>query len=319
MARALSDRSFQTLETNGIRLRTVVEGDGPLLILLHGFPQSWYLWRHQIDPLVAAGWKVAAPDQRGYGFSDRPPAVSDYGIVDLTADIDGLASALGHDDYALMIHDWGAIVGWHVALRYAERVRAVVGLSVPYVRDHRWPAMCTQAHWGERFFYWSYFAKEGAAEAEFEADLRSTLLRFYVSAAGDRPRGPGRQPHTAGMLDTLPPAPAELPPWLTEADLDYYVSQYEASGFRGPINYYRNIPRLLELTPELEGVKVRPPTTFLIGERDNVRRFIPLEGMEQRFEDLRGIEEVPRAGHWLPLEASDLVTQRAVEFLAQFR
>ena len=141
---SLADRDFQMIETNGVRLRTVVEGDGPLAILLHGWPQCWYLWRHQIDPLIAAGWRVAVPDQRGYGGSDCPPNIEDYGILDLAADVDGLASALGHDDYALIIHDWGCLVGYHVALLYPERVRAVAALSVPYVRDPNWAAMCTQ-------------------------------------------------------------------------------------------------------------------------------------------------------------------------------
>ena len=147
------DRHFESIETNGIRLRTVVEGDGPLVILMHGFPQCWYLWRNQIDPLVAAGWRVAVPDQRGYGGSDCPPNVEDYGILDLAADIDGLATALGHDSYCLMIHDWGAIAGHHVALLYPERVRAVMTLSVPYVRDPLWADMCRQEFHGDQFFY----------------------------------------------------------------------------------------------------------------------------------------------------------------------
>jgi pimeloyl-ACP methyl ester carboxylesterase len=319
MASDLRDRKFEMIETNGMRLRTVVEGDGPLAILLHGFPQCWYLWRHQIDPLVRAGWKVAVPDQRGYGGSDRPPAVEDYGILDLTADIDGIATALGHDDYALVIHDWGAIIGWHVALLYPQRVRAVVGLSVPYVRDARWPAMCTQDHWGDRFFYWAYFAQEGVAEAELEADVEATLLRMYTSVSGDRAKGPGPQPASAGLLDTMAPAPATLPAWLTADDLDYTVAQYRRSGFRGPVNYYRNIPRLLELTPQLDGARVRPPTTFMIGSRDAVERFIPSTGMADRFEDLRRIEVIDGAGHWLPLEAADAVTARSIEFLAEFR
>ena len=132
----------------------VVEGDGPLIILMHGWPQCWYLWRHQIDPLVEQGWKVCVPDQRGYGMSDCPPNVEDYKIKTLCADIDGLATALGYDEYALMIHDWGAIAGWNVALLYPDRVRAVVGLSVPYAR---WtiPEWCTQEHWGDEFFYLS--------------------------------------------------------------------------------------------------------------------------------------------------------------------
>jgi pimeloyl-ACP methyl ester carboxylesterase len=245
--------------------------------------------------------------------------VQDYGILDLAADIDGIAIALGHDDYALVIHDWGAIIGWHVALIYPERVRAVAGLSVPYVRDHNWPAMCTQEHWGQRFFYWAYFAREGVAEAELESDIAGSLLRIYAAASGDRPKGPGPQLMTAGILDTMPPPPAALPPWLSPADLDYYVAQYQQSGFRGPINYYRNIPRLFTLTPQLEGVRVKPPATFMVGDRDAVKRFIPYTEMTERFGDLRRIDIIDGAGHWLPLEATDAVNARTIEFLTEFR
>ena len=125
----LADRNFEMIETNGIRLRCVVEGDGPLVILMHGAPQCWYLWRHQIDPLLQQGWRVCVPDQRGYGMSDCPPDVGDYGILDLCADIDGLATALGHDDYVLGIHDWGAIAGWQIALLAPETAATGSGLD----------------------------------------------------------------------------------------------------------------------------------------------------------------------------------------------
>jgi pimeloyl-ACP methyl ester carboxylesterase len=130
----LKERNFQLIETNGVRLRVVVEGKGPLVILLHGFPQCWYLWRHQIDPLVEAGFQVAAPDQRGYGGSDRPAEIEAYNIIDLTNDVVGLADALGHERFIVVGHDWGAPVASHTALLYPQRVRAVVGMSVPYTR-----------------------------------------------------------------------------------------------------------------------------------------------------------------------------------------
>lgn len=131
MSSSMQNRNFQMIDTNGVRLRTVVEGDGPLVILLHGFPQCWYLWRHQIDPLVEAGFQVAVPDQRGYGGSDHPEAVDAYNIVDLSHDVAGLATALGHEQFLVVGHDWGAPVAWHTALLHAERVKAVAGLSVP--------------------------------------------------------------------------------------------------------------------------------------------------------------------------------------------
>jgi pimeloyl-ACP methyl ester carboxylesterase len=153
-----------------------------------------------------------------------------------------------------------------------------------------------------------------------EADVRDTLSRMYVGVSGDRVRGRvGRLDKNSTLLSMTPPAPDTLPAWLTPEDLDYYVEQFEHSGFRGGLNYYRNIPRLLELTPQLEGVKVRPPTTFMIGRLDQAQHFIPPDGMEDRFADLRRVTWVEGAGHWLPLEATDQVNAELVSFLAEFR
>jgi pimeloyl-ACP methyl ester carboxylesterase len=314
----LADRHFEMLETNGIRLRCVVEGDGPLVILLHGFPQCWYLWRHQIDPLIEQGWRVCVPDQRGYGMSDCPPFVTDYGIRNLCADVDGLATALGHDDYVLGIHDWGAVVGWNLALLYRRRVRAILGLSVPYSRDPRLPAMCTQEYWGEQFFYWAYFLSEvGQAEEEIERDWRTYLLRMYFGTSGDHDfRADPRTART--LLDLLPPVPDELPSWLTDDDLDYYVEMFQRSGARGPINWYRNIPLLLADTAELEGVKIPQPTRFVIGSRDPSQHFHALEGHAERFDDLHDEIVIEGAGHWLPLEATDRVNELMLEFYSEF-
>jgi pimeloyl-ACP methyl ester carboxylesterase len=128
------DRNFKMLQTNGVTLRTVVEGKGPLVILLHGWPQCWYLWRHQIDPIVEAGFQVAVPDQRGFGGSDRPSAVADYNIRALAADIAGIAPALGHETFRLIGHDWGCVVAWNTALLHEKTCEAVMGLSVPFWR-----------------------------------------------------------------------------------------------------------------------------------------------------------------------------------------
>ena len=184
----MTERNFQLIETNGIRLRTVVEGTGPLVILLHGFPQCWYLWRHQIGPLVEAGFQVAVPDQRGYGGSDRPEAIEAYNIVELTKDVVGIADALDHERFVVVGHDWGAPVAWHTALLHAERVRAVVGMSVPYVRGQV-GVMTRQENFGDNFWYIVYFQQPGVAEAELEADIRKSLRVTYYVASGDAPEG----------------------------------------------------------------------------------------------------------------------------------
>lgn len=228
----MKQRNFQMIKTNGILLRAVVEGKGRLVVLLHGFPQCWYLWRHQIDPLVAAGFQVAVPDQRGYGGSERPAQIEAYNIVELSNDVAGLASALGHERFIVVGHDWGAPVAWHTALLHPDRVRAVVGMSVPY---SRWRAgrLTRQENFGDHFWYMVYFQKPGVAEAELEADVRKSLRKIYFSICGEAPEGLWfvRKSATAKFLDGLADPPS-LPAWLTEEDLDYYVAQYQQSGFR---------------------------------------------------------------------------------------
>ena len=315
----LADRNFEMIHTNGVNLRCVVEGEGPLIILMHGWPQCWYLWRHQIDPLVAQGWKVCVPDQRGYGMSDCPPDVEDYKIRTLCADIDGLATALGYEEYALMIHDWGAIAGWNVALLYPDRVRAVVGLSVPYAR---WtvPEWCTQEYWGDQFFYWAHFCEEeGLAEQLLEEDVRLSLKTMHIHTSGDRGKGATpKQEGVRSLLEAVTAPPDDLPPWMTEEDLDYYVQMYEISGFRGGINWYRNIPTLHSDTRELENAKISQPAIFVQGSRDIVEHMVSRDSQLENFEDLRSVHVLDGIGHWVQVEAAEELNEICLDFLAEF-
>lgn len=314
----LQNHNFQQIETNGIRLRTVVEGTGPLVILLHGFPQCWYLWRHQIAPLVEAGFQVAVPDQRGYGGSDRPAEVEAYNIIELTSDVAGLATALGHEQFIVVGHDWGAPVAWHTALLHPRRVRAVVGMSVPYTRG-RVGTLTRQENFGDNFWYMVYFQQPGVAEAELEADVRKSLRTIYFTVSGDAAAGrlAGRKPATAKFLDGMI-NPERLPDWLTEEDLDYYVAQYEQSGFRGPLNWYRNIDRNLELTPQLEDAKIEQPSFFIAGKKDPVLSFGGggwVSQMDKYVSDLRGKVFIEGVGHWTPMERPAEVNQALLGFL----
>jgi pimeloyl-ACP methyl ester carboxylesterase len=322
LGRNMKERNFQRIKTNGITLNTVVEGKGPLVILLHGFPQCWYLWRHQIDPLVEAGFKVAVPDQRGYGGSDRPEPVEAYNIIELTNDVAGLATALGHERFIVVGHDWGAPVAWHTALLHAERVRAVVGMSVPYGRG-RAGVLTRQENFGDNFWYMVYFQKPGVAETELEADLRRSLRMFYFAASGDAPQGLWfvQKPASAKFLDGLIDPPS-LPSWLAEEDLDYYVVQYQQSGFRGPLNWYRNIDRNLELTPQLEGVKIEQPSFFIAGSKDIVLSFAGgswVNEMDKWLTDLRGKVLIEGAGHWVQVERPAPVNEALIGFLKTMR
>ena len=316
----MNDRNFQMIETNGVTLRTVVEGDGPLVILLHGWPQCWYLWRHQIAPLVAAGYRVAVPDQRGYGGSSCPPDVSDYDIRKLAADVDGIRAALGYDTFNLIGHDWGCVVAWNTALLYEDTCAAVMGLSVPFWRITA-EALNPPGMDG-RFWYIRYFQKGAAVEAELDADLERSLRVIFYGIGGESPAGTWmtqlEQPETCGLLDALP-EPDALPAWTTQKDLDYYVEQFRKHGFRGPTNWYRNIPTNNALTSELEGKPISQPAAFAAGTADDVLLFDPAwrDTFAAGFEDLRFLEMVDGAGHWLQVEKPQETTALMLRFLQE--
>jgi epoxide hydrolase A/B len=308
---------LRTVSTNGIRMRIAEEGSGPLVLLLHGFPESWYSWRHQLPALAAAGYRVVAPDQRGYGETDAPAGIDQYDILDLTADAVGLLDALGEKQAVVVGHDWGSPVAWHCALLHPERFRAVAALSVPYTgRAPMPPLELFRALAGDRFFYILYFQQPGVAERELEQDVRDTMKRFLYAASGDVTEEPSfwEKPKDAKFLDGLP-TPAALPSWLTEADLDYFTSEFQRAGFRGGLNWYRNFDRNWELTAELADAKVAQPALFIAGERDGVLKMIPVEAMRDWVPDLRDLILVPGCGHWTQQERPAEVNAALIEFL----
>ncbi len=313
------ERRFESIRTNGVMLRTVVEGDGPLVILLHGFPQCWYLWRHQIDPIVAAGYRVAVPDQRGYGASSRPPDISDYNIRDLSADVAGIADSLGYSEFILIGHDWGCVVAWNTALLHEDTCKAVMGLSIPFWRLG--PEAVNPPGMDDRFWYMRYFQEPGVADAELEKKLERSLRAIYHWVSGDAPAGTfmkqSEHPKTSGLLDAIPAPPEQLPGWLSREDLSYYVEQYQMSGFRGPINWYRNIPTNNDVTPELESKRFTQPAAFAAGASDAGLDFDPnwRDTLSSAFDDLRFMEIVGGSGHWLQVEKPNETNELILRFL----
>src|SRR5262245_18182682 len=284
---------LQIVEANGMRLRVALAGRGPLVVLVHGWPESWYSWRHQIPVLAEAGYRVAAPDVRGYGGSDKPQALEAYAIKEMCADVAGLIEALGEDRAILIGHDWGAPIVWNTALFHPEKVRAVAGLSVPHLGRGPMPRVeLFRKIYKNRFFYQLYFQTPGVAEAEFEAALRTSLRKIYYSAAGERLKSATRvdKPADARMLDGLTD-PDPFPAWLTADDLDYYVEQFRQSGFRGPLNRYRTSALDFEQQGEVADRRVEQPAAFIAGSLDPVLRFVPgvdpVERMRQHVTDLR--------------------------------
>lgn len=312
---------LETITTNGVQLRCVVEGTGPLAIMVHGWPESWYSWRNQIEPVRNAGYRVVVPDVRGYGESDAPEAVEDYDMETMIGDVLGLIDHFGDKQAVLIGHDWGAPIVWNTTALHPQRVRAVAAMSVPYSPRGK---ISSIALWRQlyptRFFYQLYFQKPGVAEEELEADIRTALRKIYYSGSGDAPNNLFRvdKPRDARMLDDVP-APDVFPPWLTENDLDYYAAQFEKSGFRGPLNRYRNQERDWETLTGLEAARITRPACFIAGSRDAVLRFVPgvdlVENMKRWVDDLRACTIIDGAGHWIQQERPDEVNAVLLKFL----
>jgi pimeloyl-ACP methyl ester carboxylesterase len=302
---------FRTIDAGRARIRVAVEGEGPLVLMVHGFPESWYSWRHQIGPIARAGYTAAAIDVRGYGGSDKPKAVADYSMEALTGDVAGVAEALQPGAPVILVgHDWGAPIVWNTALSRPEAVRAVAGLSVPFSGVPARPfteifkeAFTDKGH----FFYQAWFQEVGPPEAEAEADVRDFLRKFYFGIAGDAPEGswPAKK-HGATLLEGMID-PGTFPAWLTAEDLDYYVGEFERSGFFGPISRYRNHERDFAWLQAFKGRKLEMPTLLIGGDRDPAfngfgRIPDPAAMMRQQVTDLRAVHVLPGCGHWTQQE-----------------
>jgi pimeloyl-ACP methyl ester carboxylesterase len=309
------------IETNGIRMHVAEEGEGPLVLLCHGFPESWYSWRRQLRALAQAGFRAVAPDMRGYGQTERPEEIDKYTLLHLVGDMVGLLDALGERQAVIVGHDWGGPVAWHAALMRPDRFRGVVGLSVPF--RPRLPVRPTTAmpQTDDEWFYQLYFQQPGVAEAEFERDARLTISSILFTLSGDAPtraKSPDMVPRAGGLLDRTDD-PASLPPWLSQCDLDYYVSEFARTGFRGGLNWYRNIDRNWELLAPFAGAHVKVPALYVAGDRDLVVSFKGMDqlipGLAKHVPDLRRTMMLPGCGHWTQQERVDEVNSALIGFL----
>jgi pimeloyl-ACP methyl ester carboxylesterase len=294
----LSDITHRDIEVNGVTLHVAEAGSGPMVLLLHGFPECWYSWRHQLTALSEAGYHVVAPDQRGYGSSDAPAAVEEYDIFHLTDDAVALVDAMGAERAVVVGHDWGAIVAWHCALLHPDRFSAVIAMSVPYGgRAEFAPVPAMRAMFGEDF-YVVRFQPPGVVDAELAADVRASMRGALVGGAGEGD---------------------PLPDWISEAEIDVFVESFERSGFTGGINWYRNLDRNWEGTPQLAGAKVEQPALFLIGEQDLPFLTAGAKSPEfaERVPNLEEIAWLKDCGHWIQQERAADVSERMISFLAK--
>lgn len=315
---------FRNIDAGEAKLRCAIEGAGPLVILVHGFPESWFSWRHQMGPIAAAGFTACAIDVRGYGGSDKPHPIEAYAMSHLTADVVGVADVLQPDRPAILIgHDWGAPIVWNTALTRPERIAAVAGLSVPYTGVPTRPfteVFDTLFTSKNRFFYQAYFQKVGPPEAEAEADVRGFLRKFYFAISGDAPEGSWPQkPADATLLEGLRD-PHPFPSWLTEDDLDYYVAEFEQSGFRGPINRYRNHESDFAWLQAYRNRKIQQPALYIGGTKDPAatgfgRMADPVAAMKPFVPNLRGGHMLEGCGHWTQQERPEETTRLIVDWL----
>jgi len=309
------------IATNGVTLRVVDEGEGFPVVLCHGFPELAYSWRHQIPALTDAGYRVLAPDQRGYGGSSRPEAVEDYDMAHLTGDLIGLVDDIGAEKAVFVGHDWGSMVVWQLALAAPQRVAGVVGMSVPFIpRGAMPPIQMMRQLFGNIFFYMVYFQDPGVADADLGADPAETMRRLLAGVSGDADPAAAAAMFTPydgrGMVERLPEAKA-LPAWLSQAELDHYSGEFARTGFTGGINWYRNLDRNWTLTAHLADAKVKPPALFIGGTADPVLTMTPPSGMDGWLEDPRGCLLIDGAGHWVQQERPAEVNDALLHFLAE--
>jgi len=317
----VSEIIHRTVEANGIRMHLAEQGQGPLVLLCHGFPESWYSWRHQLPALAAAGYRAVAPDMRGYGQTDRPDAIEQYTQLHHVGDMVGVLEALEVETAVIVGHDWGAPVAWNAALLRPDRFPAVAALSVPYTpRGSTRPTEALARAYGDTFMYMLYFQTPGVAEAELERDVRSTVRRVLCGISGDGAGMRGARPRRSTFLDDMPD-PERLPAWLGEADVDFYASEFERTGFRGGLNWYRNLDRTWELMAAWRGAPIAVPALFVAGDRDPViaRTRAAMDAMSTTVPQLRRAVLLPGCGHWTQQERPAEVNEALLAFLGGLR
>lgn len=302
---------------NGITLAGHRMGEGPPVLLCHGFPETSLSWRPVMERLASAGFAAIAPDMRGYGGSSAPAHVESYSQLHLVGDMVGLLDALGLRQAAIVGHDWGAQVAWNAALMRPDRFSAVAGLSVPYAPRTAWNLLDAMRRSGRQNFYMLYFQEPGRAEAELDADPRRALLAVYAGLGARRAGdvfdgtvGPG------GFVQSLGDH-VELPGWLDPVLLAAEADAFARTGFRGGLSWYRNMDRDWELLAPFDGAPIRQPALFIGGQDDLVVRWNErtIEALPRHLPGLRARHLLPGVGHWLQQEEPGLTADLLIGFL----
>jgi pimeloyl-ACP methyl ester carboxylesterase len=316
----MNDLQQHAVTANGIRIHLAEQGTGPLVLLCHGFPEGWYSWRDQLPALASAGYRAVAPDMRGYGRTEAPREISSYSILDIVGDMVALVATLGEQRAFIVGHDWGAAIAWHAALFRPDVFPAVAALSVPFRQRGPAPPLHMLRKAGQLNHYWFQFQEPGVAEAQFERDPRASLRRMLYSISGDAPRETREltlQPGKGWLANTLDPE--KLPAWLTDADLDHMAAEFSRSGFRGGLNWYRNIDRNWELTAPWAGASIHQPALFIAGSVDPIitsgSGAAAVQALPHTVPGLRRTLTIDGAGHFIQQERPQIVNEAVIEFL----
>ena len=310
----------RTVEANGLRIHLAEQGGGPLVLFCHGFPETWWSWRHQLKALAEAGYHAVAVDMRGYGETERPHAIDQYSLFHLVGDMVGVLDALGEAQAVIVGHDWGAPVAWNAALMRPDRFRAVAGLSAPHRPRGKNRPTTVMPRTADAMFYQLYFQAPGVAEAELQRDVAASMRTILTGGFDGRdPTSiPGMVRDGGGFLDSMRVGP-ELPPWLSQADLDAFTVSFEASGFAGGLNWYRNVDRNWELLAPFTGAPITVPALYVAGDKDLVVRFPgmmkAIEGLKRDVPQLRETILLPGCGHWTQQERAAEVNAALIRFL----
>jgi pimeloyl-ACP methyl ester carboxylesterase len=320
---AMPGVTHRIIETNGIRIHVAEQGTGPLVILCHGFPECWYSWRHQLRALAEAGFRAVALDLRGYGLSDHPEEVEKYTVLHYVGDIVGLLDAFGVKQAVIAGHDVGAPVAWQAALLRPDRFRGVIALGPPF-RPRAFGGSVpptTLMPRNENAVFYQLFLQTPEAEAALARDMRRTFRSQFYSLSGDMPPSAGGG-FSAGMVPRNGFSltnPASLPAWVTESDIDVYVAEFTRGGFRGPLNWWRNIDRGWELMAALDGAAITVPALHIVGDRDFIAAVFQQSIATQSIfvPKLRPTMMLPGCGHWTQQERAAEVNAAMIDFLRQ--
>lgn len=320
---------YREIEANGLKMRIIEKGDGPLILFCHGFPETSYAWRHQITALSRAGYHVVAPDLRGFGGTTAPKSIEDYAIQVLVGDMVAILDALEVETAVIVGNDWGATLAWQAALLRPDRFHAVVAIGVPMMGSPPVPPTQLFPANDNALFYTLYFQDPGVAEKEFERDVRDTLLKIYYTASGEAgPRLEGDETpnpfsmvsREQGLLATLPTLSAP-PSWLSETDLDIFVKNFEKSGFQNPLNLYRNLDRNWKLQKTFSGCRINVPALYISGMQDPG---LAIPGMKELIDsqitlvpELSDSIFIENCGHWVPQEKPKQVNKALLAFLSR--